>query len=262
MYYSQCMAVGINNLTLESGLCLGLIRNGCDHGYVMAQRFAPDGDIGQIYTLSRPAVYRELQYLEREGLILASDARGNRGQKMRVLRLSKRGAQISDTWLTAPVAHIRDVRTEFLAKIVLAQEAGVEVSVLVRQQREFFRVTFDALLQDRDESVVAMWRREQVRGVSRFLDELEGVITNDKEDVDDDLVVSARNQLRGEVVSVRHGGVLSSVKMELAPGQMMTATITREATDQLRLAPGSIVTALCKATDVMLATHIRKTETG
>jgi PadR family transcriptional regulator AphA len=248
------MAEIASDLTLDSGLCLVLIRNGSDHGYVIAQRFLPDADIGQIYTLSRPAVYRELQFLERAGWVLSSAGRGNRGQKMRVLRLSKRGAQLANEWLASPVAHIRDVRTEFLTKTVLAQEAGGDVSKLIRQQREFFRPTFEALLQERDESVVAMWRREQVRAVSRFLDELEGVVSaSDDDGEDDDIMVSARNQLRGEVVSVKHGGVLSSVKMEIAPGQIMTATITREATDQLRLAPGSPVTALCKATDVMLA---------
>ncbi len=252
------MAERVSDLTLESGLCLGLIRNGCDHGYVIAQRFLPDGDIGQIYTLSRPAVYRELQYLERVGLLLSSEARGNRGQKMRMLRLSKRGSQIAQQWMTSPVSHIRDVRTEFLAKVILTQEAGDDAASLVRLQREFFRDTFDALLQDRETSVVAIWRREQVRAVSRFLDELEGVATGAEEDVNDDIVVSARNQLRGEVVSVKHGGVLSSVKMEIAAGQIMTATITREATDQLRLAPGSTVTALCKATDVMLAVTPRQ----
>lgn len=252
------MAKRVSDLTLESGLCLGLIRNGCDHGYVIAQRFLPDGDIGQIYTLSRPAVYRELQYLERVGLLLSSEARGNRGQKMRMLRLSKRGSQIAQQWMTSPVSHIRDVRTEFLAKVILTQEAGDDAASLVRLQREFFRDTFDALLQDRETSVVAIWRREQVRAVSRFLDELEGVATGAEEDVNDDIVVSARNQLRGEVVSVKHGGVLSSVKMEIAAGQIMTATITREATDQLRLAPGSTVTALCKATDVMLAVTPRQ----
>lgn len=258
MYYSAAMAEQASELTLESGLCLGLIRNGCDHGYVIAQRFLPEGDIGQIYTLSRPAVYRELQYLERVGLLLSSEARGNRGQKMRMLRLSKRGSQIAQQWMTSPVSHIRDVRTEFLAKVILTQEAGDDVVSLVRAQRDFFRDTFDALLQDREESVVAIWRREQVRAVSRFLDELEGVVANSDDDVNDDIAVSARNQLRGEVVSVKHGGVLSSVKMEIAAGQIMTATITREATDQLRLAPGSPVTALCKATDVMLAVASRQ----
>jgi molybdopterin-binding protein len=257
------MAENASDLSLESGLCLGLIRNGCDHGYVMAQRFASDGDLGQIYTLSRPAVYRELQYLERTGLILSAEARGNRGQKMRVLRLSKRGALVANEWLHSPVSHIRDVRTEFLAKLMLAQEAGEDLVSLIQTQREFFHATFAALLQDRDDSVVAMWRREQVRAVSRFLDEIEGVASSSGGgEVDDDIVVSARNQLRGEVVNVKHGGVLSSVKMEIAPGQLMTATITREATDELRLAPGSTVTALCKATDVMLATQKRKTETG
>ena len=97
------MAEKGSDLTLESGLCLALIRNGCDHGYVIAQRFLPDSDVGQIYTLSRPAVYRELQYLERVGLLLSSEARGNRGQKMRILRLSKRGSLLAHQWMTSPV---------------------------------------------------------------------------------------------------------------------------------------------------------------
>jgi molybdopterin-binding protein len=37
--------------------------------------------------------------------------------------------------------------------------------------------------------------------------------------------------------------------------QNLTATITREATDSLQLAPGSTVTALFKATDVMVASR-------
>jgi molybdate transport system regulatory protein len=47
--------------------------------------------------------------------------------------------------------------------------------------------------------------------------------------------------------------VLSTVKLELDPGQTMTATITREATNALALAPGTKVLGLCKATDVLVA---------
>jgi len=67
------------------------------------------------------------------------------------------------------------------------------------------------------------------------------------------LQLSARNQLRAKVISVKHGGVLSTVKLELDPGQTMTATITREATNALALAPGTEVLGLCKATDVLVA---------
>jgi molybdate transport system regulatory protein len=105
-----------------------------------------------------------------------------------------------------------------------------------------------------DTSVVHLWRKEQVRAVARFLDELEGrtPLAVDSA-VHDAVVLSARNQLRGTVRSVQHGDILSSVKVEIEGGQVMTSTVTREATNALRLAPGSSITALCKATDVLLA---------
>jgi molybdate transport system regulatory protein len=100
-----------------------------------------------------------------------------------------------------------------------------------------------------------MWRREQARAVARFLDELAGeeLPASSNADREDTLRLSARNQLRAKVISVKHGGVLSTVKLELDPGQTMTATITREATNALALAPGTKVLGLCKATDVLVA---------
>jgi molybdate transport system regulatory protein len=65
--------------------------------------------------------------------------------------------------------------------------------------------------------------------------------------------LSARNQLHATVVSVKHGDILSSVRLDIDGDQSMTSTITREAVDSLRLAPGTRVVALCKATDVMIA---------
>jgi molybdopterin-binding protein len=64
--------------------------------------------------------------------------------------------------------------------------------------------------------------------------------------------LSARNQLRGTVASVEHGRVLSSVKVTLPDGQGITAAITREAAEELGLAPGDPVVAVIKATEVML----------
>jgi len=65
--------------------------------------------------------------------------------------------------------------------------------------------------------------------------------------------LSARNQLRGTVAAVEHGRVMSSVKVTLPDGQGITAAITREAAEELGLAPGDPVVAVIKATEVMLA---------
>jgi molybdopterin-binding protein len=64
--------------------------------------------------------------------------------------------------------------------------------------------------------------------------------------------LSARNQLRGEVVAVRGGGVLSEVVLRLGDGQEITAVITRRSAEQLGLRRGQQAVAVIKATEVML----------
>jgi len=65
--------------------------------------------------------------------------------------------------------------------------------------------------------------------------------------------LSTRNQLRGTVQGVELGGIMSSVKVALRSGEVITAAITREAAEELALAQGTEVTVLIKATEVMLA---------
>ncbi len=65
--------------------------------------------------------------------------------------------------------------------------------------------------------------------------------------------ISARNQLRGTVRGVRRGEAIANVEVEVA-GQRLMASITVEAVDELGLDTGSEVTAVIKASDVMLAT--------
>ena len=65
--------------------------------------------------------------------------------------------------------------------------------------------------------------------------------------------LSTRNQLPGVVTGVHHGESISTVKVELRGGDVITSAITREAAEDLGLAAGSEVTVLVKATDVALA---------
>lgn len=65
--------------------------------------------------------------------------------------------------------------------------------------------------------------------------------------------VSARNQLRGKVKSVKLGNVMAEVVVKVG-GQEVVAAITRQSAETLRLAKGSDVIAVIKSTDVMIAT--------
>jgi molybdopterin-binding protein len=64
--------------------------------------------------------------------------------------------------------------------------------------------------------------------------------------------LSARNILPGRVVAVTKGSTTAHVKIELAPGLMMTSSITNEAVDDLGLKVGDEAWAVIKASDVMV----------
>lgn len=65
--------------------------------------------------------------------------------------------------------------------------------------------------------------------------------------------LSARNQLPGTVTEIRRGEAIANVVLDVG-GQRLVASITVEAVDELGLAEGSAVTAIVKASDVMIAT--------
>jgi len=64
--------------------------------------------------------------------------------------------------------------------------------------------------------------------------------------------LSARNQLKGKVVDVKKGATTSHIRIDLGNGSFITSSITNEAVEELQLAPGDPVTAVIKASDVMV----------
>jgi molybdopterin-binding protein len=64
--------------------------------------------------------------------------------------------------------------------------------------------------------------------------------------------LSARNQLSGTVKSINEGAAIANVVLDVS-GQRLVASITVEAVQELGLSEGSQVTAIIKASDVILA---------
>ena len=65
--------------------------------------------------------------------------------------------------------------------------------------------------------------------------------------------LSARNKLAGTVTSITKGDAIANVALDVA-GQRLVASITVEAVDELGLSEGASVTAIVKASDVIIAT--------
>ena len=64
--------------------------------------------------------------------------------------------------------------------------------------------------------------------------------------------LSARNQLSGTVTSINEGAAIANVELDIA-GQRLVASITVEAARELGLEEGKAVTAIVKASDVIVA---------
>ena len=64
--------------------------------------------------------------------------------------------------------------------------------------------------------------------------------------------LSARNKFIGKVTDVTRGAVNGIVKVELSNGQHLTSSITLESIDDLDITVGKEVTAVIKATSVLI----------
>jgi molybdopterin-binding protein len=66
------------------------------------------------------------------------------------------------------------------------------------------------------------------------------------------VAISGRNQLRGIVEEVRTDGLLAQVRLRIGD-QQLTAVITRDAVEALKLKRGHPAVAVIKSTEVMIA---------
>lgn len=64
--------------------------------------------------------------------------------------------------------------------------------------------------------------------------------------------LSTRNQIKGEIIEVVKGEVAAKVKIDIGNGNVITSTITVDAVNELKLKKGDKVTALIKASSVMI----------
>ena len=81
-----------------------------------------------------------------------------------------------------------------------------------------------------------------------------GEVLDDKEYwVAAGLKISARNRLKGVVKSVDKGDIIAKVKVEVKAPATITALISREAVEDLKIKAGDNVEAVIKATEIMIA---------
>jgi DNA-binding PadR family transcriptional regulator len=153
---------------------LALVAESPRHGFAIARLLGPDGEVGAIWTLPRPLVYRALEILEADGLIEARATEQDKGPRRTVLAVTRRGRQAARRWLDTPVEHVRDARSELMLKLLFLERSGRDREPLLRAQLEQLG-PLEASLRKRVaraegfERTLALWRLESTRALLRVI---------------------------------------------------------------------------------------------
>lgn len=158
-----------NDPVLAEKVCLALVAEGPIHGWAVSTVLGPDGDIGRIWSLSRPLTYRALDQLVIEGLVEKMGTAPGGGRSRTLLEATDRGRASNASWLNEPVALPKDVRTELLVKFALRERVGEPFEPLAQKQRALFAPLIDDVAPAGDPDFVALWRREHLLAIDRFL---------------------------------------------------------------------------------------------
>jgi DNA-binding PadR family transcriptional regulator len=157
---------------------LALVEEGPTHGFAVARAMEPEGEVGRIWSMRRPLVYRTLDVLQdRELTQTAGTEASTAGPQRTVIDVTDDGREKVRTWLQQPVAHVRDARSELMLKLLFLHRRGLAPDALLEAQRERFREQERELRNTLDASegfsrTLALWRVENTAAAVRFVDAL------------------------------------------------------------------------------------------
>jgi PadR family transcriptional regulator, regulatory protein AphA len=119
-------------------LVLGALDGGPLHGYDLYQYL--EEHLGRIWTLGRSQTYALLSRMEQAGLVAHERQAQEKRPDRKTFSLTPTGRKVFDQWVKVPVAHIRDLRLEFLAKIHFLEKGNQKSLVkLIEGQQEVCR---------------------------------------------------------------------------------------------------------------------------
>ena len=160
-------------LSLADHAVLALVAEQPRHGWAIVRELGPDGDVGRVWSLSRPLAYRSIDKLADRKLIRATRTEAGDGPRRTIYATTTAGRREVEAWLDMPVEHLRDVRTELLLKVVIGARRGKDIRPLLRTQRRRLRPIIAGLGKAATApraDLVDIWRHESAQAVQRFLD--------------------------------------------------------------------------------------------
>jgi DNA-binding PadR family transcriptional regulator len=170
------MPASRDDLILGEWAVLALVAEAPTHGFEIARAMAPGGEIGAVWAMRRPVVYRAVDELVARGLVEPrGDESSPRGPRRRILRTTRAGRARLRRWLAEPVEHVRDARSALLLKLLFLDRAGRDPTALLEAQAELFGAALRGLEERRARAqgfdrVLFSWRAESASAAVRFVE--------------------------------------------------------------------------------------------
>jgi PadR family transcriptional regulator AphA len=163
---------------------LGLLAEAPAHGFAISKSLASGGEIGAIWALPRPLVYRALGMLKDRGLVRPVVTEAGQGPNRTILTATQAGIDELDRWFEEPVVHVRDARSMLLLKLVYAERAGRDTRPLLERQRDLLRPVVEAHRERLARATgwhqtIELWRSECMDAVLVFTEKLLAVAPTD-----------------------------------------------------------------------------------
>ena len=166
-----------SNLTLEHVL-LALLDQRPMHGYELYQELCAMKGISLIWNIKQALLYAILDKLEVKGYLISQQVQGETYPPRKYFHLTEIGKSSLQLWIKTPVRRARDLRQEFLAKLIIARRYGkAETLEIIRVQEQACRVWYEELKtkiptlnpENMDEWIVYSYRINRVEVVMNWL---------------------------------------------------------------------------------------------
>jgi DNA-binding PadR family transcriptional regulator len=171
------MALATRDLAPGEWAVLGLLAESPAHGFAIAKAIAPGGEIGEIWALPRPLVYRALGMLKDRGLAKDVVTEAGQGPNRTILAATPAGLDALERWFEEPVIHVRDARSLLLLKLVYAERGGRDIRPLLERQRDLVRPIVESHRRRVPEAdgwkhTIELWRSECMDAVLVFTEKM------------------------------------------------------------------------------------------
>jgi DNA-binding PadR family transcriptional regulator len=169
-----------DELTAGEWAVLALLDEEPTHGFAIARAMAPEGEVGRIWSVRRPLVYRAVETLTGMGLVRpAATVPSRSGPQRTVLEATPAGKRAVTRWLRQPVAHVRDARSLLMLKLLFLTRREADLAPLLEAQRKRFAGLAEGLGSAAEEAdgfdrALLLWRLESTTAATRFVETMLG----------------------------------------------------------------------------------------